>query len=172
MSLYIIASTKSIQNDTAAATSDVNTRIAFDATIAGYLAGLNSTGANNSIFGYTAGYNTTTGSSNTFIGHVSGYTYTVGNVSTFVGAGAGCGNLDGIDNVFLGYRAGFRNLSGKQNVFLGNYSGQLFWVTETCISAATIRPMRPSMLPRQTTRRLVHSLQQQGMRITFLVTAI
>lgn len=105
MSVYSIgSSTVDIFNlPPLVATADVNTRNEFNATIVGEMAGSESTGVYNSMFGYSAGASNKIGGFNTYIGALSAQK-----------------NVSGCNNVAIGYQALQNIISGVGNVAIGN----------------------------------------------------
>ncbi|MBK7556275.1 MAG: hypothetical protein IPI55_17265 [Flavobacteriales bacterium] len=58
-------------------------------TMVGSVAGINCTGAGNTIVGHQAGWNTATGFSNVFLGMNAGFSNTTGTLNTYMGYNAG-----------------------------------------------------------------------------------
>lgn len=92
-------------------------------TFAGFGAGPVNTGANNSFFGRSAGFDNTSGAQNTFLGSFTGANNTTGSENSFLGSGAGDTNTTGNLNSFLGKSAGTANTTGSSNTFIGRESG-------------------------------------------------
>jgi hypothetical protein len=125
MSIYTTTLTRSIQNVSYTTNGgDIDTRNIWNSTVLGYLAGLNSSGYDNTFVGTQAGKNNTTGSSNVFLGNNAGFWNVNGSANMFLGAGAGYANQTGANNVFIGLRSGSKNVTGTQNVMIGNNTGQ------------------------------------------------
>jgi hypothetical protein len=82
----------------------------------------NTTGADNSAFGFTALVLNTTGSSNTALGVQALRSNTTASNNTAVGYQAGYSNLTGPSSVYVGAKAGYADTSGY-NVYIGNNSG-------------------------------------------------
>jgi len=89
------------------------------------------TGADNSLFGFEAGYYITNGSYNDFHGASAGYNTDTdadgncGGYNVFIGEEAGKGNTSGTNNIYIGYRSGYLGsgylISG--NVAIGVQAG-------------------------------------------------
>jgi hypothetical protein len=83
----------------------------------------------NSLFGVSAGANTTTGCCNSFFGNFVGLNNTIGRSKAFFGGSTGRGNTEGSFNAFYGDGAGYDffsltgNTTGNQNTFIGYLSG-------------------------------------------------
>lgn len=93
-----------------------NTRVGKDALRA------NTTGANNSGFGWGSLYFTSTGINNTAIGSNTLYNNTTGEGNTAVGASA-LGAAASSGNTAIGYAAGYSITTGSYNTIVGNYTG-------------------------------------------------
>jgi len=91
-----------------------------NSTHVGTNSGDNSTGNNNSFFGYHSGLSTTTGSQNTFLGYIAGRNNTIGIHNVFIGSKAGVASSTGSANVFVGRGSGIANSTGSSNVYVGN----------------------------------------------------
>jgi hypothetical protein len=92
-------------------------------TFLGFKSGaLNTTGIQNSFFGYYAGYSNN-GSRNVFIGDSSGFFNASGGLNVFIGNQAGRSNTTGGANTFLGHWTGWNNTIGYWNTFIGIGSG-------------------------------------------------
>jgi len=92
-------------------------------TFTGFGAGTSNTGANNSFFGRSAGFDNISGANNSFFGSSSGANNTTGAENSFFGSGAGDTNTTGSLNSFFGRSAGGANTSGSSNTFVGRESG-------------------------------------------------
>jgi hypothetical protein len=88
-------------------------------TLGGIHAGINTTGQNNSVFGFDAGGNNTTGNGNSFFGADSGFENTTGGANSFLGTTAGFANTTGGANSFFGTGAGDSNTTGSNNTLVG-----------------------------------------------------
>ena len=88
-------------------------------TAYGYEAGPSSTGPNNVLIGYQAGYNQVGGEENTFVGFQAGLTNVSSYYLTAVGYRALASNTSGLRNTALGY-ALFTNTTGGENVAIGH----------------------------------------------------
>ncbi|MDQ4121903.1 MAG: hypothetical protein M3209_10710 [Acidobacteriota bacterium] len=93
-------------------------------TFAGFLAGVLTTGNENSFYGVGAGRSNTTGSSNSFFGTGAGFSNTVGGFNSYFGKDAGRANQQGISNSFFGARVGINSTTGDNNSFFGAFAGQ------------------------------------------------
>ncbi|MBA4323038.1 MAG: hypothetical protein C0408_09505, partial [Odoribacter sp.] len=96
-------------------------------------------GSNNLMFGYQAGYFSTTGdwnlfmgsqagahnsgAKNLFFGYQSGWTNTTGSANIFMGPLSGGYNSSGSDNVYIGNEAGYTGATGNRNIAIGTQSG-------------------------------------------------
>ena len=90
----------------------------------GFQALYDSTGNNNTAFGYRAGYEITTGVSNVCVGDSAQVTATTGNHNTSIGSVAGGLITTGAENTCLGSRAGYGINTGSNNVCLGYEAGR------------------------------------------------
>ncbi|MFA6319040.1 MAG: hypothetical protein WC943_16640, partial [Elusimicrobiota bacterium] len=86
-------------------------------------AGRITSGNENTMVGYQAGYSNVAGTDNTFLGFQAGYTNAGGILNTFLGYAAGYTNSTGNRNVFVGNRAGYINSSGSNNSIVGDNAG-------------------------------------------------
>jgi hypothetical protein len=91
-------------------------------TLAGIHAGINTTGQDNSVFGFNAGGNNTTANGNSFFGVNAGFQNTTGGANSFFGINAGFANTTGGGNSFLGTAAGDSNTTGSNNTLVGSAS--------------------------------------------------
>ncbi len=92
--------------------------------IAGWLAGYyNTTGSNNSLFGYDAGYSNVSGNSNSFFGSNAGFFNTNGSNNAFFGQSSGLNNTTASGNSFFGDGSGVNNNIGSGNAFFGLTTG-------------------------------------------------
>jgi len=93
-------------------------------TMVGWEAGKNSTGANNTYFGYNAGESSasSTGGLNTAMGYNCCSVLTSGNHNTLFGALTGNSITSGTGNVFLGYNAGEAQSTGSNCICIGKDS--------------------------------------------------
>ena len=89
----------------------------------GKLAGINTTGGDNSFFGFRTGNANISGNNNCFFGASSGLTNTTGLNNCFFGASSGLFNTTGNDNSFFGMSAGAFNNTGYSNSFFGRAAG-------------------------------------------------
>lgn len=83
---------------------------------------LNTTGVNNTLYGYRAGDKVTSGSGNSCIGGISGGNITTGSSNTILGQFAGTSITTANDNVIIGSTAG-QNIVTACNTFMGSYAG-------------------------------------------------
>lgn len=83
----------------------------------------NTTGGNNTAFGYKAGFTISTGASCTLVGANAGTLNTASSVDAF-GYNAGAANTSGQNNVFIGSVSGSANTTGAFNCFTGPSSGR------------------------------------------------
>ena len=107
---------------------------------AGYNAGKQVSGANNTFIGNNAGQANTYGANNVFVGYQAGLNNVGGSKikevrnrmidagynNVFVGQGAGKGNIGGNNNVAIGLEAGLKNQQGGENVFIGWRAGYCY----------------------------------------------
>ena len=84
---------------------------------------VNSSSANNTIFGLTAPTFTSGAGQNSFFGKSAGNACNGCYENTFLGSSAGASTTDGFQNTFIGYLAGNTNTTGYQNMFLGRRAG-------------------------------------------------
>ncbi|HEY0460641.1 MAG TPA: tail fiber domain-containing protein [Pyrinomonadaceae bacterium] len=87
-------------------------------TGAGFQAGLNNTGTDNSFFGQSAGQQSDSGSNNSFFGATAGYLNGGGSENSFFGYLSG-NDSQGNKNSFFGVRAGLGNGTGNSNSLFG-----------------------------------------------------
>jgi len=93
-------------------------------TIFGLSAGASlTTGGGNALLGASAGTVLTSGTDNTFLGHFSGMSYTTGWSNTALGSNALYYGTTGGNNVGVGYLAGLNNQTGNRNVLIGVSAG-------------------------------------------------
>lgn len=85
----------------------------------GFGASNTSTGNNNSLYGFQAGYNLTTGSTNTLLGYQSGYYMSTGYENTALGKSALGACSTGAGNIGIGVSAGYNMGSGGSNIAIG-----------------------------------------------------
>jgi hypothetical protein len=97
---------------------DINTQNAYQATIAGYQAGVNVKGQYTTLFGYYTGYGNTEGAQNNALGAYALFGAVAGNNNVAIGTNAGYSLLNGSMNLLLGNNVGFY-LTGNRNIMLG-----------------------------------------------------
>ncbi|MEM1122253.1 MAG: T9SS type A sorting domain-containing protein, partial [Bacteroidota bacterium] len=83
----------------------------------------NTTGYDNSFFGFSAGSSNVNGTRNAFFGKSAGKANISGGGNCFFGQGAGADNFDGDSNSFFGLSAGVNNNTGDANCFFGAFCG-------------------------------------------------
>lgn len=83
---------------------------------------INTTGDENVVIGFEAGYNNIVGSKLTFLGYQAGRANT-GSRNTFLGNTSGVTNTSGIQNVFVGMAAGATNTISSNSTFVGYQAG-------------------------------------------------
>jgi hypothetical protein len=94
-----------------------------NAVVGGYGAfGVNSSGANNAVFGNYAMISNTSGGSNSAFGGGALYSNTTGNFNTSVGNGSLQNNTTASNNTAVGYQSLYANTTGTGNTGLGYFS--------------------------------------------------
>ena len=84
--------------------------------------GGNTTGAQNTAVGYSAGYSNVSSNNNVFFGDRAGYSNT-GAQNAFIGQYSGYSATSGTYNTFVGAGAGYLVTSGGKNTIIGGYNG-------------------------------------------------
>ena len=93
-------------------------------TLLGYRAGYSNTVSNGNVMvGYDSGKNSTTGAFNSFVGAFAGYANATGERNAFFGYGAASNGGGGSNNSFFGMFAGYSNTTGGANSYVGHNSG-------------------------------------------------
>lgn len=83
----------------------------------------NTTGENNSVFGYSSLRNNTTGSVNFSFGFGALYNNVTASYNMAIGVYSMYNNISGSNNIAVGYRSMYNNISGNNNICIGQESG-------------------------------------------------